>query len=143
MRHLRVLIRRGCGIFLLLILFHSATAEPIDSFPLPPLHFDPKGDLVLTASPASSNKDFDFLVGKWTMKNKHLDARLVGCKTFTEFESTVENYAGLEGMGNFDIVRRQLPNGKVDEGRTIRTFDPQTRLWRLYWMDSNGSPPPS
>ncbi|HEV9036019.1 MAG TPA: hypothetical protein VGQ51_05345, partial [Puia sp.] len=53
---------------------------------------------------------------------------------------TVENWSGLEGMGNFDVVRRQMPDGKVYEGRTVRTFDPKTRLWRLYWMDSNGGP---
>lgn len=128
------------GIILLLTIFKTATAQVIDSFPLPPLKFDPRGDLVITASPTSSNKDFDFLIGKWVMKNKHLNARLANCKEYTAFESSVENQAGLEGMGNFDIVRRQLPDGTVYEGRTIRTFDPKTRLWRLYWMDSNGGP---
>ncbi len=112
----------------------------IDSFPMPVLKFDPKGELIITASPKSSNKDFDFLIGKWLMKNKHLNARLANCKEYTEFESSVEDHAGLEGMGNFDVVRRQLDNGSVYEGRTIRTFDPQTRLWRLYWIDSKGGP---
>ena len=74
------------------------------------------------------------------MKNKHLNARLANCKDYTEFESSVENQSGLEGNGNFDVVRRTLPDGKVYEGRTVRTFDPVTRLWRLYWMDSNGGP---
>ena len=73
------------------------------------------------------------------MKNKHLNSRLNNCKEFTEFEGTVENHNGLEGMGNFDIVRRDN-NGKIYEGRTIRTFDPETRLWRIYWIDSNGGP---
>jgi hypothetical protein len=131
---------RSCITLLLLAAFYSGTAQVIDSFPLPPLKFDARGDLIITASATSSNKDFDFLVGKWVMKNKHLNARLANCKEFTEFESTVENHGGLEGMGNFDVVRRQLPDGKVYEGRTIRTFDPQTRLWRLYWMDSKGGP---
>jgi hypothetical protein len=131
---------RSCITLLLLSAFHSGTAQVIDSFPLPPLKFDARGDLIITASPTSSNKAFDFLVGKWRMHNRHLNARLANCKEFTEFESTVENWAGLEGMGNFDVVRRQLPDGKVYEGRTIRTFDPKTRLWRLYWMDSNGGP---
>ena len=140
MRSLPVLAWRGLGTLLLLVIFQSLTAQVIDSFPLPALKFDPKGELIITASPTSSNKDFDFLVGKWVMKNKHLNARLANCKEYTEFESTVENSGGLEGMGNFDVVRRQLPDGKVYEGRTIRTFDPQTRLWRLYWMDSNGGP---
>ena len=140
MRSLPVLAWRGLGTLLLLVIFQSVTAQVIDSFPLPALKFDPKGELIITASPTSSNKDFDFLVGKWVMKNKHLNARLANCKEYTEFESTVENSAGLQGMGNFDVVRRQLPDGKVYEGRTVRTFDPQTRLWRLYWMDSNGGP---
>jgi hypothetical protein len=131
---------RSCITFLLLAVVHSGTAQVIDSFPLPPLKFDARGDLIITASPASSNKDFDFLIGKWVMKNKHLNARLANCKEFTAFESAVENQAGLEGMGNFDVVRRQLPDGTVYEGRTIRTFDPQTRLWRLYWLDSKGGP---
>jgi hypothetical protein len=125
---------------LLLTVVHSAAAQIIDSFPMPATKFDPKGELIITASPTSSNKDFDFLIGKWVMKNRHLNARLANCKEYTEFESTVENHAGLEGMGNFDVVRRQLSDGSVYEGRTIRTFDPQTRLWRLYWMDSNGGP---
>ena len=140
MKCLPVFACRACGTLLLLVLVHSGKAQVIDSFPLPALKFDPRGEPIITASPTSSNKDFDFLIGKWIMKNKYLNARLANCKEYTEFESTVENSAGLEGMGNFDIVRRQLPDGKVYEGRTIRTFDPQTHLWRLYWMDSNGGP---
>src|ERR1700683_3264700 len=99
------------GIILLLTIFKTATAQVIDSFPLPPLKFDPRGDLIITASSTSSNKDFDYLVGKWRMHNKRLNARLANCKEYTEFESSVENQSGLEGMGNFDIVRRQLPDG--------------------------------
>jgi len=125
---------------LFLLLFHSGNAQIIDSFPMPPLKFDPKGDLIITASPASSQHDFDFFVGKWKMKNRHLNARLANCKEYTEFESEVKDSSGLRGMGNFDIVTRHLDDGKVYEGRTVRTFDPQTRLWRLYWMDSNGGP---
>ena len=134
------ILSQAAGIILLLSLSHSGRTQIIDSFAMPAVKFDARGELVITASPTSSNKDFDFLVGKWLMKNKHLNARLANCKEYTEFESTVENHAGLEGMGNFDVVRRKLENGTVYEGRTVRTFDPQTRLWRLYWMDSNGGP---
>jgi hypothetical protein len=138
MRYLPVLAARGFGLLLSLVLFHSTMAQVIDTFPMPALKFDPKGELIITALPGSSNKDFDFLIGKWVMKNKHLNARFANCKEYTEFESTVENYAGLQGMGNFDVVQRKLSNGTVYEGRTIRTFDPVTKLWRLYWMDSSG-----
>jgi hypothetical protein len=130
---------RHALVLLLLAIFNFGNAQIIDSFPMPKLKFDSKGELIITASPTSSKNDFDYLVGKWKMKNKHLNSRLNNCKEFTEFESTVEDFSGLEGMGNFDIVRRDI-NGKIYEGRTIRTFDPGTRLWRLYWIDSNGGP---
>ena len=135
----KTLNMRALTVLLLLAILNSAAAQ-IDSFPLPALKFDPHGDLIITASSTSSNKDFDFFIGKWKMKNKHLNARFGHTKGYTEFETTVEDQPGLEGMGNFDLVRRQLPDGKVYEGRTVRTFDPQTKLWRLYWMDSNGGP---
>ena len=125
--------------FLLLTVFQSGHTQGIDSFPLPKLQFAPNGDLIIKASPTSSDTDFDYLVGKWTMKNKHLNSRLNNCKEWTEFESTVENVKGLLGMGDFDIVHSNN-NGKAYEGRTIRIFDPATRLWRLYWIDSNGGP---
>jgi hypothetical protein len=125
--------------FLLFIAFKPGYTQGIDSFPLPKLQFDRSGELIIKASPTSSDTDFNYLVGKWTMKNKHLNSRLNNCKEWTEFESTVENVPGLLGMGNFDIVRANN-QGKPYEGRTIRTFDPATRLWRIYWMDSNGGP---
>jgi hypothetical protein len=131
---------RYFSILPLVLLFHSVNAQLIDSFPMPPLKFDPRGDLIITASPTSSQHDFEFFVGKWKMKNRHLNARLANCKEYTEFESEVQDSSGLRGMGNFDLVTRRLDDGKVYEGRTVRTFDPQTRLWRLYWMDSNGGP---
>ena len=126
-------------VLLLLAAFNLANAQIIDTFPMPKLQFDAKGELVITASPTSSSHDFDYLVGKWKMKNKHLNSRLNNCKEWTEFESTVEDVSTLQGMGNFDIVRSNV-NGKPYEGRTIRTFDPVTKLWRLYWTDSNGGP---
>ncbi|MHA4809515.1 hypothetical protein ACX0G9_15485 [Flavitalea flava] len=123
---------------LLIATFHSGNAQIIDNYKIPPLKFDSKGELIITPSPTSSNRDFDYLVGKWTMKNKHLNSRLNNCKEWTEFESTVENFNTLQGMGNFDIVLRKLPDGKIYEGRTIRTFDPETKLWRIYWIDIYG-----
>ena len=129
--------------YLFALLLLSATyvsRAQIDSFALPALHFDARSELVITASPTSSSHDFDFLVGKWKMKNKHLNARLAHSKAYTEFETDAEVFSGLQGMGSFDIVRRRLDDGSTYEGRTIRTFDPATRLWRLYWVDSRGGP---
>jgi hypothetical protein len=41
-----------------------------------------------------------------------------------------------QGSGNFDIFSTEL-DGKPFEGFTLRLFDPQTRLWTIYWADSN------
>jgi hypothetical protein len=124
-------------ILLFLAVVKFGHAQPIiDSFPMPPLTFDAKGDLVITASPTSSAGDFDFIIGKWTLKNKHLNSRLTNCKEYTEFEWTVEVTKILDGIGNTDVCRR-IVDGKPWEGRTIRIFDNQSKLWRLYWVDSN------
>ena len=44
-----------------------------ESIPIPKTSFDDKGDLKITASATSSPNDFDFLVGKWNMHNRHLN----------------------------------------------------------------------
>src|SRR5690242_18472228 len=69
----------------------TAVLSADESIPIPKLSFDSKGDLVITASSSSSQNDFDFLVGKWKMHNRHLNKRLENCKDWTEFESSDEN----------------------------------------------------
>src|SRR2546430_17479319 len=59
-----------------------------ESIPIPKVEFDAQGELKMTVSPNSSRNDFDFLVGKWKMHNRHLDKRLANCRTWTEFDSS-------------------------------------------------------
>lgn len=94
------------------------------------------GKLAITASDTSSNTDFDYLVGKWTIRNRTLKEQLVGSDDWDEFDATQEFHQILLGQGNFDIFRTEL-DGKPFEGLTVRLFDPQTRLWTIYWADSN------
>ena len=114
------------------------TADP--SLPIPKLSFDEKGDLKITASATSSPSDFDFLVGKWKMHNRHLNKRLENCKDWTEFDSSDENTKILGGNADMDTYSTtQFPgqNGKLFEGLTLRLFNLKTRLWSLYWIASN------
>ena len=111
-----------------------------ESIPIPKVAFDPKGDLVITASATSSPNDFDFLVGKWKMHNRHLNKRLENCKEWTEFDSSDENTKILGGNADMDTYSTtQFPGqeGKLFEGLTLRLFNPKTRLWSLYWIASN------
>ena len=114
------------------------TADP--SLPIPKLSFDAKGDLKITASGTSSPSDFDFLVGKWKMHNRHLNKRLENGKDWTEFDSSDENTKMLGGNADMDTYSTtQFPgqNDKLFEGLTLRLFNPKTRLWSLYWIASN------
>lgn len=110
------------------------------SLPIPKLSFDDKGELLIKASAGSSLNDFDFLVGKWKMYNRRLNKRLENCKDWTAFLSYDENQKVLSGTADMDTYRTtEMPGmeGKLFEGLTIRLFNPQTRLWSLYWVASN------
>lgn len=93
------------------------------------------GELQVTAAATSSARDFDFLIGRWNLAHRKLKTRLNNCQEWETFTSIVEDYKGLEGLGNFDIGWATF-DGKPWEGRTIRIFNPSTKLWSLYWVDS-------
>ena len=98
------------------------------------------GDLEIVPSSTSSAHDFDFLAGKWTMHNKRLKSRLSHSTEWVEYESTDENIGSvLNGVGNIDFFKTSYNqvNNTPYEGLTVRLFDTKTRLWSLYWADSN------
>jgi len=96
----------------------------------------PDGTLTMTASARSSKHDFDFLVGGWKIRNRKLKEPLAGCEEWDEFHATQNCRQILRGFGDFDIFSTEF-DGKPFEGFTLRLFDPQTRLWTIYWADSN------
>ena len=111
-----------------------------ETISIPAVKFDASGALLVKASPGSSPIDFDFLVGKWKMHHRRLNRRLEGCKDWTEFNSEDENVKILSGSADMDTYRTtEMPGmeGKLFEGLTLRLFDPQTKLWSLYWVASN------
>ena len=98
--------------------------------------FNPAGDLEIIPSKNSAHSDFDFWIGKWRIYNRKLKTRLNDCKEWLEFEATGEAFKILNGFGNFDQYRTTL-EGAPFEGMTLRLFNPKTKLWSLYWADSN------
>src|SRR5687767_2065941 len=81
-----------------------------------------EGELNITASKTSSQHDFDFLDGKWTMDNKRLKTRLNNCTEWIEYKSTDENFGALlNGLGNLDIYRTNFNQvtDKPYEGLTL------------------------
>ena len=64
--------------------------------------FKRSGDLEIVPSKSSSQKDFDFLVGKWRVHNRRLKSTLSSCSEWTEFEAQADCRKILNGFGNID-----------------------------------------
>jgi hypothetical protein len=94
-------------------------------------------ELPTTPSLTSSPSDFDFLQGKWKVKNRKLKLRLKNSNDWDEFESELHMKKALNGLGNVENYYASFDQ-KLFEGLAVRLFNPQTRLWTIYWMDTNG-----
>ncbi|RYY66416.1 MAG: hypothetical protein EOO13_15810 [Chitinophagaceae bacterium] len=106
------------------------------SLPIPPISINEKGELLISPSATSSKHDFDFFEGKWLLHNKKLLSRLSGCTEWIEFDSTQQMRKILHGIGNIDNFITEM-NGEPFEGMTLRLFNRITKLWSIYWADSN------
>lgn len=109
---------------------------PDTTIAIPKLSFDSKGELIIKASPTSSVKDFDYLIGNWKLKNRKLKSRLTNCTEWIEFQSKVEMHQILGGNGSIDKYT-DTASGKPYEGVALRLFNTKTKLWSIYWADSN------
>jgi hypothetical protein len=90
-----------------------------------------------TTGSRDGQHDFDFIYGKWRMPNHRLVKRLAGSHDWEDFISCDEGMALVGGLGNMDILRTNYWKDFV--GITIRTYDPESGLWRLYWFDNRFS----
>jgi hypothetical protein len=79
-------------------------------------------------------RDFDFWPGRWNVRNHVLRERLAGADEWDEFEATVVARPLPGVLGNEDEFRTDYAGGFV--GMSFRFFDPETRLWSIYWADS-------
>ncbi len=89
----------------------------------------------LFPSAGSSPADFDFFTGSWIIHNTKLKTRLHNCHEWEEFDAACTCTKILNGFGNMDAFNADL-NGLPFEAMTLRLFNPQTRLWSIYWADS-------
>ncbi len=90
-----------------------------------------------TAVAEGTARDFDFWTGRWQGRNRRLRERLADCDAWDEFDSKVIARSILGGMGNEDVFLTEHAGGFV--GMSFRFFDPETKLWWIYWADSRRS----
>ncbi|MGH8249806.1 MAG: DUF1579 domain-containing protein [Steroidobacteraceae bacterium] len=78
--------------------------------------------------------DFDFFIGSWRVAHRRLRERLAGCREWDEFGGTSIAQKILGGLGNVDDNFIDLP-GEAYRAVTLRTFDPKTGQWSIWWLD--------
>jgi hypothetical protein len=108
---------------------------PDTTLAIPPLRIDSAGQLIIKASATSSQHDFDYLIGDWKLHNRNLKSRLTHSNEWITFESQVQMHQILGGLGNIDKYT-DMSSGKPYEGVALRLFDTRTKLWSIYWADS-------
>lgn len=86
-------------------------------------------------SEKAGRHDFDFLIGRWSVRSRRLKERLAGCDEWIEFDATLSAWPLLDGYANGDAFRADWGDGLV--GTTLRLFDPKTGLWSIWWAGKN------
>jgi hypothetical protein len=93
----------------------------------PQLHANP------TASTMRDGQhDFDFIIGRWKV---HLRRKAEGSNVWTESDGFGVYRKVWDGRANLNEFFTNSPSGHV-EGLTLRTYNPQTHQWSLYWANS-------
>ena len=87
-----------------------------------------------TVHAGSTARDFDFWMGRWSVRNRWLRKRLAGSAEWEEFDATAVVRPTLDGLGNEDMFRTEHAGGFT--GMSFRFFDPEAGRWSIYWADS-------
>jgi hypothetical protein len=90
------------------------------------------------ASAEDGSHDFDFVFGKWHIANrKKVDLVVQGDTEWVEFDAEGEARPILGGVGNVDTYKApDFPGRPGFEGFTLRLFEPETGLWRIWWAST-------
>lgn len=76
-------------------------------------------------------RDFDFLHGRWRVRNERLRERLAGCTDWEQFESAVACAPLLGGLGNLETHDADWNGGY--RGIALRLYAPGARRWSIHW----------
>lgn len=76
--------------------------------------------------------DFDFIFGRWKV---HLERKAAGTDRWTQSDGVGIYRKVWGGRANLNEFFTEGPSGRV-EGLTLRTYNPETHQWSLYWATS-------
>jgi hypothetical protein len=104
-------------------LLSRASARPPQDAPAPP----GGGDL-------SGLHAFDLRVGSWRAHHRVLKERLADSHEWMEYDGTQTLWQSMGGFANVDDNFFDRPGGAF-HGVTVRTYDPKTGQWSIWWFD--------
>jgi hypothetical protein len=84
---------------------------------------------------ANHRRDWEWLAGRWNVRHRRLNGRLVNSTDWQEFNGTCHMVPTLAGLGNMDDNWLDLPSGAY-RAMGIRAFNPETRQWSIWWLDA-------
>ena len=79
--------------------------------------------------------DFDFIFGRWKIHMRRRAATASGPGTWTEFDGYGQYRKIWDGRANLNEFEADSPSGHI-EGLTLRTYNPHTGQWSLYWANA-------
>jgi hypothetical protein len=80
-------------------------------------------------------RDFDFELGSWKIHLKRRLHPLTGSTTWVDFDGTSVTQKLWDGRADVEQFETDGAAGHI-EGLTLRTYNPQTHQWSLYWANS-------
>ena len=96
-----------------------------------------------STSPATERRDgardFDFLIGRWTSRNRKLAKPLSGEDRWETFDSKLTVQALPGGFGNVDLFEPLGDWRPGFLGLGLRLYNPATRLWSIFWLTNKGA----
>jgi hypothetical protein len=79
--------------------------------------------------------DFDFEIGSWKIHLKRRLHPLTGSNTWVEFDGTSITRKLWDGRAQIEQFETDGQGDHI-EGLTLRTYNPESHQWRLYWANS-------
>ena len=91
-----------------------------------------------TVQASSTVRDFDFWLGRWSVRNRWLRERLAGSTEWEEFGASVVARPTLDGIGNEDLFRTEHADYLRHRSEWFeRLAEAPTALW---WIAKGGIP---
>jgi len=83
---------------------------------------------------SNAPKDFDFIIGNWTVKHRRLKCILNESDEWVEFSGSSSTIKTLGGFGNLEDVHLQFPESSYS-AVALRSYNAVSNTWSIWWLD--------